>query len=361
MHYVFVTHGQCPDLFKEGAKEVLKLLKQESITWSDDTNFKMCASVVEDLVAQLTGGLPPIASPPCATTSKLSPVKPGISEATSVVTSPSSATSSSTSHLPIQAPSVVIGGSKLSQLVQNVQNMTPGASSNFPPPTQYYPYTSIAPTPPRVKPPVTDLNKARIWLQQAKADLLAAHYLYNGESRLPVDQSHKMEDDGNSDNEECWYEAMDDQPSCEARRFPALICFLTHDVVEKCLKGVLYAKSGLNSSLVISNVVVELMEKVEQSSEFTQQFKQVVKECTMVVCEHIAKSRYPNYQVPPCAPAEVYTMLKATEALAAATRLMRESRRLPSVGELIGDLNELTTTLSILETGEGEPTVHRVD
>ena len=364
MHYVFVTRRQCPELFKEGVKEVLKLSKQESITWSDDT--KTSVRVIEDLVTQLTGGLPSIASPRSDTTSTLSPVKPNVSEvsnssvlpvqqpllATAAATTPPQVTS----HTPIPSYQVplTIGGSRLSQLVQNAQNMTPGSSSNFPS-APYYPLvSSIAATPPRVKPPETDANKARIWLQQAKADLLAAHYLYNGESHLPGDQSSKREDDENSDDEEC---CLDYQPACEEQttcRFPALICFLTHDVVEKCLKGVLYAKSGLHSCLVTSNIVVELMEKVEQSSDFTQQYKQVVKECTMPVCEHIAKSRYPNYQVPPCAPAEVYTMLKATEALAAATRLVRESARLSSVGELIGDLNKLTTTLSILETGGGE-------
>ena len=192
-------------------------------------------------------------------------------------------------------------------------------------------------------------------MQQAKADLLAAHYLYNGESQLPAGQSHEEEVDESSDDEECTRDL--NQPACQEQntcRFPALICFLTHDVVEKCLKGVLYAKSGLQSSLVTSNVIVELMEKVEQSTDYSQQYKQVVKECTMPVCEHIAKSRYPNHQVPPCAPAEVYTVPQATEALAAATRLMEETKSLPNVGELIGDLKKLTTTLSILETGEGE-------
>ena len=48
--------------------------------------FNMCARMVEDLVRQLTGGLPPIASPPSVLRSSLSPVShqtPGISEVTS--------------------------------------------------------------------------------------------------------------------------------------------------------------------------------------------------------------------------------------------------------------------------------------
>ena len=366
MHYTFVTLKVCPELFREGAKEVLKLLEKESNTLSDDFDFNMCTRMVEDLVRQLTGGLPPTSS---VTMSSLSPVIPDVSEVThfsvlpgyqpplaTPATTPSPVMS--TSHPPPpsqQTPPTGIGGSRLSQLVHNAQFTTSG--SNFPPSTQYYPPHlltpgSIALTLPCVRPPVTDSIKAKIWLQQAKADLLAAHYLYNGESHLPAGQSHEEEVDESSDDEECL-----NQPACQEQntcRFPALICFLTHDVVEKCLKGVLYAKSGLQSSLVTSNVVVELMEKVEQSTDYSQRYKQVVKECTMLVCEHISKSRYPNHQVPPCAPAEVYTVPQATEALAAATRLMEETKCLPNVGELIGDLNKLTTTLSILETGEGE-------
>ena len=79
----------------------------------------------------------------------------------------------------------------------------------------------------------------------------------------------------------------------------------------------------------------------------------------MLVNQHVAKSRYPNYQVPPCAPALVYTALQASEALAAATKLMRNATQLAGIGELVGDLDNLpqtrlTTALSSMMQGQGE-------
>ena len=223
-----------------------------------------------------------------------------------------------------QPPAQPIGKSRFSQIPQQVAPNPYFPNYNFQ--RRWTPVPSCDPP----QPPPIDLEKAEMWLQQAKADLLAAHYNLN-----------KSEEDD----------------SC---KFPALVCFLTHDVVEKCLKGVLYAKCGLPVNLIDSPVVVNLGTAIEKPpGAVPEQFIAVVKECTMQVNEHVAKSRYPNYQVPPCAPATVYTVLQATEALAAAKKLMQNAAKLPGISELMGDLNSLplirpTTALSYLEADQGK-------
>ena len=362
MHYMFVTLKSCPQLFQEGIQELKRILLQ--MTWSSGTDNNACIIRVQQLVDQLSG---------------IRPV-PSTSASGPQPSSRSSYSSSQSSWSPSVAPtpSQTFGMSRFSQLFRTAQNAP--RNSRF----VFSSQQNVASAPVE---PATDLNKAKMWLHQAKADLLAAHYLCNGESHLPEHSVSPEDDDdeaSDSEQEEDFATALnasgppildicgerpevkdEDHDGSEGNvdaesgenlicRFPALVCFLTHDVVEKCLKGVLYAKSGLDSSLVTSNMIVQLMEKVEQSANFTQQYKQVVKECTMPVCEHIAKSRYPNYQVPPCAPAEVYTVSQATEALAAATRLVKESRRIPDVGELIGDIEVPETTLGFIATNQGE-------
>ena len=352
MHYTFVTHTSCPALFQEGVQKLLRILEQ--VTWSVDTDNSAVICKVQQLVDQLTGKRPdpPVLAPQPA---------PVFSPPSSMSSLQSSGSPSSTPSAP-STSSTTFGMSRFSQLFRNAQK--PPQNSRF----AFSPQQNVTSAPVE---PATDLNKAKMWLHQAKADLLAAHYLCNGESHLP---DHRLEDsdsdddasdpeqkehtgtalnttspptiDSSADRPEIKEEDHGSEGSVEEEsgenhncRFPALVCFLTHDVVEKCLKGVMYAKCGLDNSLATSNMIVQLMENIEKSTVFTEQFKRVVRECTMQINEHIAKSRYPNYQVPPCAPAEVYTVLQATEALAAATRLMRESRRLPSVGELIGDMD----------------------
>ena len=338
MHYMLVTCDTNPIIFLNGVQKVIDLVSRAGFTSS---NLEMCVDEIDKLVYKLTGAHRPKIMTKTSTTARSPPkVKrqqkaasyhpPSSSytppsQTTSVATPPSVVAAATPSvAAAYQPPAQPAGMSRFSQIPQQVAPNPYFPNYNFQ--HRWTPVPSCDPP----QPPPIDLEKAEMWLQQAKADLLAAHYNLN-----------KSEEDD----------------SC---KFPALVCFLTHDVVEKCLKGVLYAKCGLPVNLIDSPVVVNLGTAIEKPpGAVPEQFIAVVKECTMQVNEHVAKSRYPNYQVPPCAPATVYTVLQATEALAAAKKLMQNAAKLPGISELMGDLNCLplirpTTALSYLEADQGK-------
>ena len=129
------------------------------------------------------------------------------------------------------------------------------------------------------KPPTSDKD-AQIWLDQAKADYRAAAYLMEGMTITPTVVPRPQECQIFSDNEE-GEEGMEatyneqDETNLESAsssesvvesmeeyerggqlleqnspQFPYLVCFLCHEAVEKCLKGVLYAYCGLKPELL---------------------------------------------------------------------------------------------------------------
>ena len=367
IHYMFVTLEMCPDLFSICVKEVIKILKQQSSSWSSGNDYKTCVASIELLVKQLTGSslhVKKIVSPDATLSADTQPLQ-SLNQPQDVSGQPAKQSTSSNAspadfqlvsppllpalpqtvagvgcQPPTTYPQVsTIGGSRLVQLANSAQNAS--LKSRVVPTTlQNLCSSTTQPTCPQPTP--IDSNKAKMWLVQAKADLLAAHFLHNETT--------------NTDEEDSYQLAGNETDVC---RFPALVCFLSHDVVEKCLKGVLYAKRGFFGHLQDSNIVVELMEMINETSDFNQQFKDVVRECAMQINEHVAKSRYPHYQVPPCAPAEVYTVFQAAEALSAATKMMKNAAKLSGIGELVGDLDSLpslrlTTALSFMEKDQGK-------
>ena len=59
----------------------------------------------------------------------------------------------------------------------------------------------------------------------------------------------------------------------------------------------------------------------------------------MCVSTHENKSRYPNYQNPPCAPASIYTTEDANEAFLAAKMLIEKLRSEDKFTQVLGDLD----------------------
>ena len=121
----------------------------------------------------------------------------------------------------------------------------------------------------------------------------------------------------------------------------------------------MYAKCGLPTHLLESSHLLTLCEQLEKSNHCALQLKNVVKECVLRVNEHGNKSRYPNYQVPPCAPASIYTSLEAEEAIRAAYKLILEIKKDDVLGEIIGDLENLpeqrfSSLLSVISEERGK-------
>ena len=147
--------------------------------------------------------------------------------------------------------------------------------------------------------------------------------------------------DGKEEEQEDLVKEKEATQHKETCRFPALICFLCHDVVEKCLKGLMYAKCGLPEFLINDSCLTKISTEIEKSPHIQKRIKDVVKECVLQVSEHENKSRYPHYQIPPCAPASVYSSSEAMEALRATRKLINKIREDDELRELLGDIYDL--------------------
>ena len=147
--------------------------------------------------------------------------------------------------------------------------------------------------------------------------------------------------DGKEEEQEDLVKEKEATQHKETCRFPALICFLCHDVVEKCLKGLMYAKCGLPEFLINDSCLTKISTEIEKSPHIQKRIKDVVKECILQVSEHENKSRYPHYQIPPCAPASVYSSSEAMEALRATTKMINKIREDDELRELLGDIDDL--------------------
>ena len=133
----------------------------------------------------------------------------------------------------------------------------------------------------------------------------------------------------------------DSGESEENLQYPAQICFLCHEAVEKSIKGVMYAYCGLKPDLVNCRNLVTLCDDLKSSPHCPCNLVERIQQCVMQVNEHENKSRYPNFQIPPCAPAASYTMLNAREAMSATRDLLTDLLTDTEVASLLGNLGDL--------------------
>ena len=177
-------------------------------------------------------------------------------------------------------------------------------------------------------PPVSDKD-AQIWFDQAKADYKAAEFLM---AQITLSPRVVMSP------ERCY----SSEPSYQvSSQYPALVCFLCHETVEKCLKGALYTYCGLSPDLVNCSTLVSLLEAFQSSEHSPKELLHLIQECVMHMNEHENKSRLPNYQIPPCAPAAVYTPFNANEAFLSTRSLLQHLMGDIKLNVLLGDLGEL--------------------
>ena len=171
--------------------------------------------------------------------------------------------------------------------------------------------------------PETCMDKARAWLEQAKVDFKAAKALVSSRE--------------------------DDQPECveyggsREFQFPALICFLCHEVIEKCLKGVLFAflYKDLSSHLLDCNNLMILLNEIKCSKYCSDELKKACEVSVMVINEYQSKSRYPHFHNPPCAPAVVHQSGDAAEAFKAVHDFILKLKDLKKLKDLLGDIDIL--------------------
>ena len=159
-------------------------------------------------------------------------------------------------------------------------------------------------------PPKTNFKVAFMWLQEAIANFNAAKH--NVEcTRIVTEQGTASKVSRNGDEMEANY-------PCQ---FPALICFLSHEVVEKSLKAVYLAKCG---STLANQYDLNLVALYDQLSVARCWPLTDVKDSVLLVSDHNMRCRYPDHHVPPEAPCVLYTGLDARHALAAAQKVFVE-------------------------------------
>ena len=201
------------------------------------------------------------------------------------------------------------------------------------------------PDPPK---PHTCIKSAKMWVDQAKADYRAAERLLE-----TIGEDQPLDTETSSD-------AAENLPSRRACQFPALVCFLCHETVEKVLKAVLYKFCGLKSELLNSSHLVALLNSLKSSIHSPKSLIEPIEECVMQVNEHENKSRLPNYQIPPCAPAVVYTHLDAQGAFSAVRVLLTKLQREESLFGDIGQLPKPKFISTLKSLGDGSEGIESV-
>ena len=169
------------------------------------------------------------------------------------------------------------------------------------------------------------MSTSMAWLLQAKTDFCAARSLMSHETKatpMGVDAHVTVK--------------------CS---FPALVCFLCHDAVEKSIKGILYAFCGLRQDLVNCSNLMMLYDTLNTSTHCPKALVESIslKECVMVVNRHENKSRFPNYQSPPCAPASFYNVEDAKEAYSATKSLLDGLQTEERFHHILGNLDQVPT------------------
>ena len=185
-----------------------------------------------------------------------------------------------------------------------------------------YAQSSVAQQQAQPPQPATCKRSATAWLEQAKADFKAAETLL-GSSIVPTAESEAAV----GVNIEC--------------KFPALVCFLCHDTVEKCIKGVFYAFCGLSQNLVNCSNLVALHDDLNRTSHRPAHLMDAINECVMTVNRHENRSRFPNYQNYPCAPAAIYSGEDAQEAFQATSKLLHLLQADGKLSAILQDLGQL--------------------
>ena len=236
----------------------------------------------------------------------------------------------------------------------------------------------------------SDQVRAKVWLQQAKADYLAACDIYNHfikEAEVSDEESNQQETEDpplESESEENYgQECLEDNDDAmpdeqdnvndhaagvenkveskhqidetfeqktahqdhEQCKHQALVCFLCHDVVEKCIKGILYAtKTGLSDNLLDCSHLISLSDELKKTNndKCSVELKTEIETCATLIVDYGNKTRYPNYHgYPPRVPATAYTLEDAAIALKRVNNLMKNLCEHAVIGDLLGDLEVL--------------------
>ena len=167
-------------------------------------------------------------------------------------------------------------------------------------------------------PPQPNLEEARMWLMQALNDFKAAQNLLQQSKEIRA--AHR-----------------DSQLVLEV--FPAQVCFLSHESVEKCLKALFLALFGLDTKLSGHTNVMDLCQELQRHKGWASGID--LRPQVLQVSRHFMQCRYPGYNVPKQAPAYSYAKrFSETEEVVAAVQEMYHTikEQLPNVGQMMEEV-----------------------
>ena len=140
--------------------------------------------------------------------------------------------------------------------------------------------------------PQVNLQEAQIWYCQASADFQTCEHLI--------------------------YTKSLNNPSNFTCQHPALLCFLSRQVVEKCLKALCLATCGLNKDIQDAENIVLLYNYLSSCLN-----DKSLEECVHQVSEYDRSTRFPDAHVPSQPPCCVYDEIDAYNAFIAAEKVIK--------------------------------------
>ena len=167
--------------------------------------------------------------------------------------------------------------------------------------------------PPTAEPqPEPNLVDAKMWLIQSLNDYEAAKVLLE-------DSKQKLE------------EQDEESLPLLVQVFPAQVCFLAHESMEKCLKALFLALFGLRRRLAEHTNVADLCKELQDNQHWFHNPHVDLMPQVLVVSSHFLQCRYPEHNIPKMAPAEAYrhNFEEAIEAVSAVEKFLRTVRELP--------------------------------
>lgn len=109
--------------------------------------------------------------------------------------------------------------------------------------------------------------------------------------------------------------------------FSANACFHSHQVVEKCLKAMLFYSCGISGQLLGSHEVLELARKLrEETGELDEEDLESVRQ----IAGYYLSTRYPNRQPTNVVPANAFNKNEAEAAVDAASSVLEVADELCS-------------------------------
>ena len=171
-------------------------------------------------------------------------------------------------------------------------------------------------------PPQPNLEHAKMWLLQALND-------YEAAKSLLTSSKEKLQLEGNTVD--------------AVHVFPAQVCFLAHESVEKSLKTLFLALCGLNKMLSEQTNVRDLCQELQDNTHWPKDPPLDLMPQVLQVSRHYLRCRYPDYNTPIMAPVLAYMQHfeEAEEVVAAVEAILTKVGSIPCIAPVMEPIRHI--------------------